>query len=212
MSDIVIVLHGIFRTYRSMNGLANELTRHHYNVLNLGYPSTKYPLEKLVDYIHPKITQFINNKEEKIHFVGYSMGGLLIRAYLHKHRPHNLGRIVMIGTPNNGSEVADFIKDWKIYKALYGPAGQQLVTNQSAFKYHLGHVDYELGIIAGNRPIDIISSKIIGKPNDGKVSIESTRLEGTQDHIIVPCNHTFFPSHKQSWQHVLSFLKNGTFK
>jgi pimeloyl-ACP methyl ester carboxylesterase len=211
MSDGVIVLHGIFRTYRSMRALAGFIEKSGFRVLNLGYPSTKHPIEKLSDIIHNDIGQFASQINGKLHFVGYSMGGLLIRAYLKKYRPEKLGRVVMIGTPNKGSEVADFLQNIKLYRWLYGPAGKQLITKQNDFLHHFGKVDYELGIIAGNKPVDFISSRIIGRPNDGKVSIESTKLDGAKEHILLPCSHTFFPSNKQMWKQVVSFLNTGQF-
>lgn len=210
--DGIVILHGIFRTKRSMASMARFLEHNGYAVLNLAYPSTKHPLEELADIIHPHIDAFTQSISEKLHFVGYSMGGLLIRAYLCKYKPRHLGRVVMLGTPNRGSEVADFMKDKKLYRWLYGAAGQQLVTNQNDFVYSLGQVDYELGVIAGNRSIDPVSSYIIGKPNDGKVSIDSTKIQGMCDHIVVPATHTFFPSNKAAQRQTLTFLQKGCFQ
>jgi len=141
------------------------------------------------------------------------MGGLLIRAFLRNHRPPKLGRVVMVGTPNNGSQIADFLKTWPLYRKFYGPAGQQLITDQTAMTKLFGTVDYELGIIAGNRTIDPVSSLIIGLriPNDGKVSVESTRLDGAAAHIVIPANHTFLPVNKIMWRQALSFLQDGRF-
>lgn len=212
MADGVVILHGIFRTHRSMKGLAKFLEAQGYQVLNLGYPSTRHPIETLCEIVHPRIAEFATSLSGNVHFVGYSMGGLIIRAYLHHHHPQNLGRVVMIGPPNHGSEVADFLRHWKLYRWAYGPAGQQLITDQRAFVHLFGAVNYELGIIAGDRPIDPISSRIIGKPNDGKVSIESTKLEGMKDHITVQRSHTFFPSHRAMWKLVHDFLSGGNFK
>jgi triacylglycerol esterase/lipase EstA (alpha/beta hydrolase family) len=209
--DGVVLLHGIFRTHRSMASFARFLERSGFAVLNLGYPSTKYSIEALADNIHPQISAFAA-RVTKLHFVGYSMGGLLIRAYLNKHRPEKLGRVVMIGTPNQGSEVADFLQNWRLYQKLYGPAGQQLITKQDSFSHYFGQVDYELGVIAGDRPIDIISSRIIRKPNDGTVSIDSTKITGMKDHVVVSSSHTFFPTHKQAWHQTLCFLQRGQFQ
>lgn len=215
MSDCVIILHGICRTRRSMGGLARFLHEGGFTVLNLGYPSRKHPIEKLIDIIEPEIAAISrgpDNRDRKLHFVGFSMGGLVIRAYLQKYRPSLLGRVVMLGTPNRGSEVADLLKDTKFYRWLYGAAGQQLITEQSNFAFCLGCVDYELGVIAGDRSIDPISSRIIGKPNDGKVSIESTMIDGMRDHIVVPTSHTFFPSNRLAWRQTLAFLQHGRFE
>ena len=181
-------------------------------MLNLNYPSTKHNLQELAEIIHPQISEFAKRVGGKIHFVGYSMGGLLIRAYLKKFASINVGRIAMVGTPNHGSEVADFLKNWWLYKKLYGPSGQQLTTNQQDFAHILSDLSsYELGIIAGNKPIDFICSRIIGKPNDGKVSIESTKLESMQTHAIMPHSHTFFPVKRGMWREVSRFLRDGEF-
>lgn len=211
-TDGVILLHGIFRTHRNMAKLARFLEKSGYKVLNLGYPSTKLRIEAIAQHIHPQVSRFLAEVTGKVHFVGFSMGGLVVRAYLHRFRPGNLGRVVMLGTPNKGSEVADTLKDWRLYRKYFGPGGQQLVTNLENRDELFGKVDYELGIIAGNRTIDPISSFLIGKPNDGKVSIESTKLEGMKEHIVIGTFHTIFPNTRAAWKQTLHFLKEGRFE
>ncbi|MBY5584679.1 esterase/lipase family protein [Rhizobium leguminosarum] len=214
MNDTVLLFHGIARTKKSMVKLAGFLSGRGYRVVNVGYPSTKFSISDLVDIIRPEIDGAAKEAGDgRVHFVGYSMGGLIVRAFLRNYRPANLGRVVMVGTPNNGSQVADFLKGWLLYRKVYGPAGQQLITDQTAMTDLFGIVDYELGIIAGNRTIDPVSSLIIGVrvPNDGKVSVESTRLDGAAAHIVIPANHTFLPVNKMMWSQTLSFLKDGRF-
>lgn len=211
MTDGVVLLHGILRSNRCMTALTKYLEQAGYPCLNYTYPSTHQPIEALADTIHPVVSAFAAPISGKLHFVGHSMGGLLTRAYLHRYRPDNMGRVVMIGTPNQGSEVADKVKNLWLYRKLYGPAGQQLITNQSAFGHIFGNVNYELGTIAGNRTIDPISSWMIGKPNDGKVSIESARLPQEKDHIIVAGSHTLLPKNKQVLDQTLHFLQHGAF-
>lgn len=194
-----------------MRGLARFLEKQGYRVLNLGYPSTRYSLEELSDIIHDTVQPFAESLPGVLHFVGYSMGGLVVRVYLQRHRPENLGRVVMIGTPNHGSEMADFVKNWRIYRWLYGPAGQQLTTDQSGVLAHLGQVNYDLGVVAGNWSLDLLGAYIIGKPNDGKVSVESTRLSGMRDHVIVSTSHAFMVSNRTVWQQILQFLRMGRF-
>lgn len=211
MTDGVILLHGIFRTKWSMRALEKFLKKEGFSTLNIGYRSTKHHLEEIIDAIHPQIEKFAANHQGRIHFIGYSMGGLVIRAYLHKYRPENLGRVVMLGTPNQGSEMADLVADWRFYKWSYGPAGQQLVTTQDAFKHIFGTVNYELGILAGNLNLDPLAAWLIRKPNDGKVSVESTKIEGMTDHAILRVTHTFFPSNRKAWSHTIKFLQDGRF-
>lgn len=214
MTDTVVLLHGIRRTSASMRKFEKYLQAQGYMTRNIDYPSTRYPIERLAEIVAEEVEDAAeSNGEGRLHLVGHSMGGLVIRAMLKNYRPSNLGRVVMIGTPNNGSQVADFLKKVPLYKAAFGPAGQQLVTDQSTFAHIFSPVDFELGIIAGTRTIDPVSSWIIGYQitNDGKVTVESTRLAGAADHIAIAANHTFLPSNKVMWAQALSFLRDGTF-
>jgi esterase/lipase len=208
--DYVVILHGIARSSKHMQKLAANLQQNGFDIINLSYPSTTYTIEDLTEIINKEIAQkTIENKP--IHFIGYSMGGLMVRALIHKYNYKNLGKVVQLAPPNQGSEVADFVKNFWPYKKIFGPAGQQLITDQSAVKHLFGKVNYELGIIAGNATIDPISSAIIPGENDGKVAVERTKLEGMKDHIVVSASHTFFPSNKEVQNQTLYFLKNGNF-
>ncbi len=209
--DYIIILHGIAKSNKHMKKLADYLRREGFDIINLSYPSTSYKIEDLIEIINKKISE--RAKETKrIHFVGYSMGGLIVRALIHKYNYQNLGRVVQLAPPNQGSEVADFVKNFWLYKKIFGPAGKQLITDQGAIKHLFGKVNYELGIIAGNATIDPISSAIIKRENDGKVAVESTKLEGMKDHVVINVSHSFFPSNKKVQEQTLHFLKNGNFK
>lgn len=209
--DYVVILHGIARSNKHMQKLATYLQKDGFDVINLSYPSTTYTIEDLTEIINKEIFQR-TTKEKRIHFIGYSMGGLMVRALIHKYNYKNLGKVIQLAPPNQGSEVADFVKNFWPYKKIFGPAGQQLITDQSAVNHLFGEVNYELGIIVGNATIDPISSVIIPGENDGKVAVERTKLEGMKDHIVVSASHTFFPSNKEVQKQTLYFLKNGNFK
>ncbi len=209
--DYVVVLHGIARTRRSMGPLAKFLEAQGYAVLNVDYPSTRLPLESLIQHIQQQVAAFNQDSERKIHFVGYSLGGLLARGVIHRHRPANLGRVVQLAPPNQGSEVADFWKNNFLYKWIFGPAGQELGAEEKSFTRILGPVDYELGVIAGNRTWDPFSSAMIGGPDDGKVSVASTQVPGLTDHIVIPASHTFIINNREAWKQTLHFIKSGTF-
>ena len=207
----VVILHGIARSSAHMEALAKFLEVQGYEVFNLDYPSTDHPLEELIDHVQMQIAEKAD-VSRPLHMVGYSMGGIVIRALLNKHRPENLGRVVQLASPNKGSEVADFIKDNWLYEKVYGPAGQQLTTDQTGLGGLLGTVDYELGVVAGNASIDPVSSAIIPGDDDGKVSVESTKVAGMKDHVVVSATHTFFPGNKTVQRQALEFLQNGKFK
>ena len=206
--ELVVLLHGIARSSKHMSKLASCLQKEGYEVLNLDYPSTKYSIEDLADMVYEAVECNIQ-KQGKVHFVGYSMRAIVIRAMLNKYKFDNLGRVVQLAPPNSGSEVADFLSKSWIYNKFYGPAGKQLTTKA---KLNFGKIDYELGVIAGNFSIDPISSLIIRGRSDGKVSIKSTMIKGMKDHIVVSASHTFFPSNKEVQRQTVAFLKGGRFQ
>jgi pimeloyl-ACP methyl ester carboxylesterase len=181
--------------------------------LNLGYESRRKPLESLAEDIHPAIERFINDVGGPINFVTHSMGGLLTRVYLAKYPPKRLGRVVMLGTPNGGSEVADRLKDFAIYRAYFGPAGQQLATERNqATRAILPPPNYPVGIIAGNRSIYPISSAfLLPRPNDGRVSVQNTKLDGMVDHIVIGASHPWLVRNALAIHQTIAFLRHGRF-
>jgi triacylglycerol esterase/lipase EstA (alpha/beta hydrolase family) len=140
------------------------------------------------------------------------MGGLVIRTYLNKYGLKKLGRVVMIAPPNNGSIVADILQKFKIYNWWFGPSGQQLISDQSNFLSSFGKINYNLGIIAGNKPFTFLPNFITNKPNDGLVSVESAILKNAKDHVVLPYNHVSLLFSKQTRIQALNFLKFGRFE
>lgn len=203
----VILLHGIFRTARSMRGLGRFLEARGHRVLNLDYPSTAYDIPALVDHIHPAITAFVADGQAPLAIVGYSMGGLVARAYLTRHRPPRFDRLVQLASPNHGSEVADLLQNNSIYRRYYGPAGQQLITRWATRDTVLGPVDYPLHIVAGSSAVEPFGWLLLPKPNDGKVALASTKLPQMASHQVVPVCHTWFPHSRTVWQCTATLLE-----
>jgi pimeloyl-ACP methyl ester carboxylesterase len=211
--DGVVLLHGIGVGSWTLKKLDQALQHRGYATLNLNYPSRKKPLEELAEDIHGPIAAFAEQRDGAIHFVAHSMGGLLARVYIARHRPARLGRVVMLGTPNGGSEVADLLKDLSIYRAVFGPAGLQLSTAQDPVLTALPPPDYAVGIIAGCRTIaPIASALILPRPNDGRVSVESSKLADMADHIVVKASHTGLPRHTVAIEQTIAFLHDGRFR
>jgi pimeloyl-ACP methyl ester carboxylesterase len=185
-----------------------------FETLNLGYQSRKKPLERLITDIHAEIDGFARRIGGPIHFVTHSMGALLTRAYLARHPPARLGRVVMLGPPNGGSEIADLLKDFSLYRGYFGPAGQQLTTvRDAATRALLSSPRYAVGIVAGNRTIDPIAWHfLLPKPNDGRVSVHNTKLDGMADHIVIAASHAFLVRDALAIEQTLAFLRDGRFK
>jgi pimeloyl-ACP methyl ester carboxylesterase len=210
-SSGVVLLHGLAKTPRSFGRMERALQKEGFATLNLAYLSRKRPLEELVEDVHAAIHPFAM-QTDALYFVTHSMGGLLAQLYLAKYRPIRLHRVVMLGPPNGGSEVTDFLKETAPYRAFYGPAGQQLGTKRLQSSGRLPPPDYSVGIIAGNKTIDPISAFfIVPRPNDGKVSVESTRLRGMADHIVLGATHSGLLRHQGAINQTISFLRDGRF-
>ena|ERR1700757_135773 len=208
----VVLLHGIGRTSRSMRKLERSLQQAGLATLNLTYASRKKPLEQLAEEIHPAISQFSEAIHGPLHIVGHSMGGLLARVYVARYRPCRLGRVVMLGTPNGGSEIADLLQDTLLYRSYYGPAGLQLTTLPDDTLALLPPVDYPVGIVAGTRALNPIAWRCnLPRPNDGCVSIESSKLAGMADHIAIRATHVGLSRHRDAIRQTITFLSEGRF-
>lgn len=197
-NDYVILLHGFLRTRRSMKKLERTLLKKGYRVINLNYPSTKEPIESLAEsYLKKCVEKECTDSTKKIHFVTHSMGAIIVRYFLVKHKFANLGKVVMLAPPNHGSKFANFFGRFKITHLLLGPALKQLQTDKTSLPNILPLPQYEFGIIAGKY--------------DKKVPLESAKLPYMQDFLLVPNTHSFIMNSKKVIKAVQNFLENGKF-
>jgi len=208
--ECTIFVHGLGRTSNSLSFISREVNKLGHLVVNKTYPSRHYTIEKLsLDHL-PKWVELCKGLD-KINFVTHSMGGIMVRYYLEKiNKPENLGKVVMMAPPNHGSELVD--KYGGFSSLVLGPANHQLGTSPKSLPNKLGPADYTLGIIAGTKTANPLSYLIFDQPNDGKVTVESSKLEGMADHIVLPYTHTFMMERREVAESVISFLNKAAFK
>ena len=196
-----------------MEKMESKLTDAGFIVLNVDYPSRIATIETLSDAAIGAALQDPRLKNgSKIHFVTHSLGGILVRSYFKRHEPSRLGRVVMLGPPNQGSEVVDTMGSWWLFRKLNGPAGNQLGTDNESTPNMLGPVDFELGVIAGDRSINWINSMMIEGADDGKVSIKRTKVDGMKEHMVVHATHPYLMKNDEVIEETICFLKTGSFK
>jgi len=208
--DCIVLLHGLWRSDASMNKMEKAMNRAGYKVSNIGYDSTTKTVEELASETIPLAVESCSDTQ-KIHFVTHSLGGILMRQYLEHDDIENLGRVVMLGPPNKGSEVVDSYKNFPGFKFFAGPAGLQLGTGEASVPRVLGPVSFDVGIIAGTQSINPILSGILPDRDDGKVTVESTRVEGMNDHIEMPVTHVFMMRDEDVFAQILHYLEYGQF-
>ena len=208
--DCVVLLHGLWRSENSMNRMEESLTSAGYRVQNIEYESTEKPIEQLAD---ASVTAGLKacGEADTVHFVTHSMGGILVRQYLQQRDIDHLGRVVMLGPPNQGSEVIDLYADWPGFEWFSGPAGMQLGTGEASLPRALGPAHFNVGIIAGNQTINPILSQALPGADDGKVSVDATRVEGMNDHLEMPVTHVFMMRDKEVIEQVVHYLQTGHF-
>lgn len=209
-AECVILLHGLARSSSSMSVIEKRLHGQGYFVININYPSRDHSIEELAEKFISKA--LLKCKGRRINFVTHSMGGILVRQYLSKHKIENLNKVVMLGPPNNGSEVVDKLCNTPGFSFINGDAGMQLGTGELSIPSKLGNANFDLGVIAGTRSVNLILSTLIPDKDDGKVSVASTKLDGMNDHIEMETTHPFMMKNEKVIEQVIYYLQEGKFQ
>jgi triacylglycerol lipase len=212
-AEHVVLLHGLARSASSMTSLSKALQTAGYSVCNISYPSRKYSVEVLArDFVMPEIARCFPDQGVKINFVTHSMGGIIVRQLAVTGSLPNMGRVVMLSPPNQGSEVVDTLSRLWLFKCIGGPAGVTLGTGENAITRQLGPATFELGIITGNRSVNPFISLLLPGEDDGKVAVYSARLDGMKNFMSIPSSHPFIMKNTHAIQQKLHFLEHGNFQ
>ncbi|MGH8446017.1 MAG: lipase family alpha/beta hydrolase [Solimonas sp.] len=208
----VVLLHGLARSASSMQRMERALQAQGYRICNLDYPSREHTVEELAArYVAPAVAACRQGSDAPVDFVTHSMGGIIVRELAHSGAVRDIGRVVMLGPPNQGSEVVDALGGWSLFRWINGPAGAELGTAADALPNRLGAPAFEVGVIGGTRSINLILSAIIPGDDDGKVSVQRVQLAGARDFVLVGASHPFLMNDREAIAQTLRFLEAGCF-
>ena len=206
-----MLLHGLARTHRSMLPVARALEARGYRTVTVSYRSRRHPIDQLAPMaVQSGLSRCPRRRESPLR---HPLAGRHSRPQvpLAEQPIPRLGRVVMLAPPNQGSEVVDAMRRVPGFWLLNGPAGLQLGTDPASVPRNLPRVDFELGVVAGTRSVNLILSRFLPKPDDGKVSVASTRVEGMTDHVTVAHSHPLIMRSMRVHELVASFLERGVF-
>ncbi len=208
----VVLLHALALNATTMKKLASEIREAGFRTCRINYPSRLHPIEVLAArHVLPRIRRCFPNDTMPIHFVTHSLGGIVARRLEKLEGAPRIGRVVMIAPPNKGSEVVDSLARTRFLRLWGGPAAHELGTDSLSMPNQLGPPAFEFGVIAATRSIEPWFSSMIPGRDDGKVSVENTKLEGMSDFVTIPSTHTLVLWTDEAARQTVHFLKNGAF-
>jgi len=194
--EAVILVHGHGAHPVLLEPLRRALQRQGFRAINWHYRSLRGSIEAHARQLAAKANELDQDANiERLHFVGHSMGAIVVRSALALARPRKLGRVVLLAPPNRGARLAD------LALRLFGPripAARELCSRPDSYVNRLAPAaDLDCGVIAAAW--------------DHAVSLASTHLPGERDHIVLRGLHTL-PLHRHTPAQVGHFLRQGRFQ
>jgi triacylglycerol lipase len=201
--ETVVLLHGMGGNRATMLVLKKRLEKAGFATLNFPYATYNKDLDQLSDALHAFVKDKV--KTERYHFIGHSLGNIIVRNGFKKEYPPGLGRVVMLGPPNQPAKMAKRFSGNPLYRWICGDSGQKL--GSELFYQDLPIPTVEFGIIAADRGQRITFKEA----NDGMVSVKNTKLKGMKAWILLHHTHVFLMNGKDTARHCIEFLRAGTF-
>ncbi len=203
----VVMVHGLLQSSKCMAEMGTTLRDAGYTTIEFDYPSTQVSIPEAARFLD-RLVQSLAGFDE-INFVVHSMGGLVVRAYAMEYDDPRIKRMVMLGTPNRGAELADITHQYWLLRTVAGPGARQLGTRSDGLIPKLPIPKFEFAVIAGSRGTASGWNPLIPGDDDGTVTVASTRLRGATDFSTVHAIHSRLLWNEEAIAQTVSFLKDG---
>lgn len=194
-----------------MTAVERHLEAEGYLVWNKTYPSREAPIEALSPALSEGLFFCTEKNKNQVYVVTHSMGGILTRHFLQTRKAPEIKGIVMLAPPNHGSEIVDEYMNEAVFQTTMGPASVQLTTHSHGFLRTLKPISVPVGIIAGTLNKEPWFAHLFKGPNDGKVSVESAKLEEMTDFMTIEEGHTFIMNSPRVLEAISRFFQKGSF-
>ena len=207
-NSAVVFVHGLWLNGAEFMLLRRRLAREQgFAGHRFSYPTVRGSMDDTVE----RLRRYVANIEaERIHFVGHSFGGVVLCRYFQKHPCERPGRVVILGSPLNGSRSAKAVARNRILRRVIGPlVNAELVDDCEPRRWACQN---ELGVIAGTTPMGL--GRIYARFDedcDGTVGVSETKLPGHKAHLTLPVSHMGMLANATVARHVGAFLEMGTF-
>ena len=205
MTETVVLVHGVWMTGLEMQPLARRVRACGYDTVMFGYRSLLQPLAHNAARLAERVQQ---QNASTVHLVGHSLGGLVILQALQDHPDLIKGRIVLLGSPVNGSVIARRVQRYWFSRWLLGRSGRgALLGNGPRWQGQP-----PLGLIAGTHPVGV--GRLLGGfdgANDGTVALAETTVAGATSTMTVDEGHFGLLYSTAVAQAVCAFLREGRF-
>lgn len=205
MPQTILVVHGLWMTGAIFAIQRRQLVRRGYRVETFSYPSVRLPLQEIA----ARLTRTIETLAcPGVHFVGHSLGGLVVLETLARATSMSVGRVVLLGSPANGSRSAAQLVQSRFGRKLVGKALLEWEPSRAAAVTS----SIDVGMIAGTSRFGLGSLIVkLPPPNDGVVCIDETRLPGLRDHVTMPVAHSEMIVSARVADQICHFLEHGHF-
>jgi pimeloyl-ACP methyl ester carboxylesterase len=205
--ESVVLVNGLWLADPALWLLARRLRRAGFRVYTFSYPSVRHDLRTNATQLHDFLARVPGTI---VHLVGYSLGGLVIRALFHFQPKQRPGRIVLLGSPQTGNRAAQRMANVRIGRALLGRAVAELIAGTPQ---HWSWPERETGVIAGSRSVGL--GRLVTRltvPNDGSVAVEETVVPGAHTRLVQPVAHSAMLISAAVARQVIHYLRQGAFK
>lgn len=206
--ETVVLIHGMRRTGRSMRKMASAMREAGYNTVVCSY-SSDHPAHEIATNLFAALGPVIE-AAPRVHFVTHSLGGILVRDAFRDCVPPNLGRVVMLGPPNGGSQHIDNFVHLPFFVTIWGAPSPELGTGTNALPARLPPINFPCRVIAGTNK-GLVGWMLPGE-NDGRVTVASASAGNPSEVLLLPTGHAWMMRNPVVISNAITFLRDGTFK